>query len=66
MSLEKRIKGLVDLDYLKINSLYSGSSVNNLGIDINELEDKIINKDYIKERLDFEIEGLSLKKFIEY
>jgi len=35
MSLEKRIKGLVDLDYLKINSLYSGSSVNNLGIDIN-------------------------------
>ena len=36
-----------------------------LGIDINELENKTINKDYIKERLYFEIEGLSLKEFIE-
>ena len=44
---------------------YANIILKYLGIDINELEDKIISKDYIKERLDFEIEGLSLKKFIE-
>ena len=35
MSLEKRIKGLLDVDSLKVNNLSTGTSVNNLGIDIN-------------------------------